>query len=96
MDRLKRSGGGHGSRGSARTTLRTVCNPGVPARSSNSVTSKSTWAKSCSNAVPRAHLTSSAPNRPASGPDIPASKRGFCRSEAASEVDPERGRPEMK
>src|ERR1700754_3300238 len=39
---------------------------------------------------------SRAPNRPASGPDMPASKRGFCRSNAASSVEPERGRPEMK
>ena len=39
---------------------------------------------------------SKAPNRPASGPDIPAANRGFCRSNAANRVDPERGSPEMK
>ena len=39
---------------------------------------------------------SRAPNRPASGPVIPASNRGFWRSSAASKVEPERGRPEMK
>ena len=39
---------------------------------------------------------SRAPNNPASGPDIPASKLGFCRSNAASNVEPERGKPEMK
>ena len=27
---------------------------------------------------------------------MPAEKRGFCRNSAASKVDPERGRPEMK
>ena len=39
---------------------------------------------------------SRAPNSPASGPDMPASKRGFCRNSAASRVEPDRGRPEMK
>ena len=27
---------------------------------------------------------------------MPAWKRGFCRSKAASNVDPERGKPDMK
>jgi hypothetical protein len=31
-----------------------------------------------------------------SEPDMPAWKRGFCRSSAASSVEPERGSPEMK
>lgn len=39
---------------------------------------------------------SKAPKSPASGPDIPASKCGFCHSNAASRVEPERGRPEVK
>ena len=33
---------------------------------------------------------------PASGPLMPAWKRGFCRSNAASKVEPERGNPEIK
>lgn len=37
--RLNRSGGSNVVRGSALTVPRTVCSPGVPARSSNSVTS---------------------------------------------------------
>lgn len=37
--RSKRSGGSRVARGSARTEAPTVCSPGVPARSSNSVTS---------------------------------------------------------
>jgi hypothetical protein len=38
-NRLNRSGGSNVSRGSALTSPRTVCSPGVPARSSNPVTS---------------------------------------------------------
>src|SRR6266436_5613383 len=39
---------------------------------------------------------SSAENRLPTGLVIPARKRGFCRNRAASNVEPARGRPEMK
>ena len=35
-------------------------------------------------------------NRLPTGLVMPAEKRGFCRSSAASRVEPERGRPAMK
>lgn len=35
-------------------------------------------------------------NRPAIGLDMPAWKRGFCRRIADVNVEPDRGRPEMK
>ncbi|MNL89630.1 hypothetical protein D3C87_2200770 [compost metagenome] len=48
------------------------------------------------NSLPALNWLSIDENRLPTGDVMPAWKRGFCRSRAASNVDPERGRPEMK
>ncbi|MNF92817.1 hypothetical protein D3C84_754730 [compost metagenome] len=54
------------------------------------------WVITGPNSLPALNWPSIEENRLPTGLVMPAWKRGFWRSKAASSVEPERGKPEMK